>query len=216
MPAVWSVPPLWKGEAAVLMATGPSLTLEDVDYCRGKARVLVVNDNYRLAPWADLHYFCDHRWWDWHKDRKEYKVFEGLRVKLLKEEEGDAQISGVKFIKNKGWGKTVDGNCTGLCSDPTGVYNGKNSGYQAINLAAHLGVKRMLLLGYDMKAESAAQSHWFGDHPVVSSWHSYKAWAKHFDSLVPDLKARGIEVVNCTPGSALTCFPRAELRDALV
>lgn len=193
------------------MASGPSLTREDVDYCRGKARVLVINDNYLLAPWADLHYFCDHRWWEWHRNRKEWAAFEGLRIKMLVNEDEDSEIAGAKFVKNMGWDKPK----RGIYPEPDGLYTGRNSGYQAINLAVHLGVKRMLLLGYDMQAKSSAQSHWFGDHPIPTSWNSYKGWAKNFHALVPDLKARSIEVVNCTPGSAIECFPKMDLEAAL-
>ena len=30
-----------------------------------------------------------------------------------------------------------------------------------------------------------------------------------------DLKAEGVEVINCTPGSALTCFPMGDLEQEL-
>jgi hypothetical protein len=40
----------------VCVASGHSLTKEDVEYCKGKAKVYIVNDGYKLAPWADLLY----------------------------------------------------------------------------------------------------------------------------------------------------------------
>ena len=36
-----------------------------------------------------------------------------------------------------------------------------------------------------------------------------------FESLIAPLAARGVAVVNCTPASALACFPMAPLRQAL-
>lgn len=51
-------------DTIVCVASGESLTRADVNYCRGKARVLAINDNYRIAPWADWLYACDGRWWD--------------------------------------------------------------------------------------------------------------------------------------------------------
>ena len=57
------VPRAWVDETAVCIASGPSLTQADVDYVRGKARVIVVNNGYLLAPWADVLYAADARWW---------------------------------------------------------------------------------------------------------------------------------------------------------
>ena len=48
------IPRDWVGDPAVVIASGPSLTQDYVDYCRGRAWVVVVNDNSRRAPWADV------------------------------------------------------------------------------------------------------------------------------------------------------------------
>ena len=56
-----------RGRPCVVVASGPSLTAEDVDYCRERAAVIVVNDNYKLAPWADVLYAADPEWWDLHQ-----------------------------------------------------------------------------------------------------------------------------------------------------
>ena len=60
-----------------IIASGPSLTQQQVDYCRGKAKVVVINDNYLRAPWADYLYFCDDKWFQWHKDRDAFRQFAG-------------------------------------------------------------------------------------------------------------------------------------------
>ena len=66
-PKPWTVPALWgSDETAVCLGGGPSLAPQQVDTVRGKARVVAVNDAYRLAPWADVLYVCDHKWWGWH------------------------------------------------------------------------------------------------------------------------------------------------------
>ena len=100
------------------------------------------------------------------------------------------------------------------CSD--GVRTGRNSGYQCINLAFHLGVSRIVLLGYDMRCDNSGRSHWFGDHPHPTKSTVYQqVMVKHFETLVKPLKARGVEVINCTPGSAIECFPKVPLADLL-
>lgn len=53
----------------VCMASGPSLTVTDADAVRAwRDRtghgVIVTNNTYQLAPWADVLYGMDSKWWD--------------------------------------------------------------------------------------------------------------------------------------------------------
>ena len=66
--ALGTVPRVWPGETVVCIASGPSLTRDDVEYCRGRAKVLVINTSILLAPWADAFHACDGRVWRWHKE----------------------------------------------------------------------------------------------------------------------------------------------------
>jgi len=84
----------------------------------------------------------------------------------------------------------------GLSTDKNIIHQGENSGYQAINLAYHLGVKRILLLGYDMGYEG--QRHFFGEHPQPLGQSSdYPKLRKNFSTIIPD--EYGIEIYNCSP-----------------
>ena len=95
------------------------------------------------------------------------------------------------------------------------IHLGQNSGYQAIGLAYHLGASRILLLGYDMQFTDG-RSHWHGDHPRgMGNANSVDKWARHFPAMAADLSAEGIEVLNCSRQTALTCFQRATIEDAL-
>lgn len=99
----------------------------------------------------------------------------------------------------------------GLSRDPEKIVGGGNSGYQAIGLLYHFGVKRIVLLGFDMKP-----GHWHGKHPRPLSNHSpYHQWLQKFGLLAKELRREGVEVINCTPGSALAAFPKAKLEDVL-
>jgi hypothetical protein len=208
-PVYWKVPALWPGETFVLLGGGPSLTQAQVDACRGRARVIAINDQLRLAPWADVHYFCDDKWWRWHKDADWYRGFGGLRITLenldlCKVEPGMRPVQNVAT--------------TGLCAEPNGVMNGRNSGYQCMNLAVHLGAARILLLGFDMRAvveQRKQKTHWFGDHPGGTSPTVYQVMLDAFPTIVEPLRQRAIDVVNCTPGSALACFRRGNIEDEL-
>ncbi len=103
----------------------------------------------------------------------------------------------------------------GLETDPTGLRTGMNSGYQSLGLAFHLGATRILLLGYDMgPAPDGRTYHWHPPHPDGLP-SPYPQMIEAFDSIVQPLKEAGVSVVNCTPGSALKCFPTARLQDVL-
>lgn len=95
------------------------------------------------------------------------------------------------------------------------IHHGANSGYQAIGLAYHLGADRIVLIGYDMQ-HTNGRTHWHGDHPSgLTNAFGIEKWVKNFSALAKDLKEEGVEVVNCSIETALTCFPRADLRDVL-
>lgn len=216
-PVYWAVPKLWPGETVAIIGGGPSLTSQQVEDCRGKVRVITINDALRLAPWCDVHYFCDDKWWKWHHKKDWYRNFAGLRITLenlhLTKEE-----PALKSVQNVGRPTAPRTPAEVLCTVPTGVIPGQNSGYQCINLAVHLGVKRIVLLGYDMRSiveQGRLKTHWFGDHPGGTSDSIYRAMLGHFPRLVAPLAELGVEVLNCTPDSALGCFPKRELGEVL-
>lgn len=216
----WTVPELWPGSTFVLIGGGPSLTREQVETCRGRSangsavRVIAINDAYRLAPWADVLYFCDDKWWQWHHEK--LREWGGLIVRLQggKHDFGDRRIKVIRNYGRQGHNKAPEG----LCKLRDGVFHGQNSGFQAIGLAVHLGAKRIVLLGYDMHAPHVnghTKTHWFGDHPGGTSPKVYEQMRQDFPLLVAPLKARGVEVLNATPGSKLDTFPRKPLAEAL-
>lgn len=102
----------------------------------------------------------------------------------------------------------------GLSERPNAITTGRNSGYQAINIAVLAGAKKILLLGYDMRFKDG-KSHWFGDHPVKTPEHSYKHYAQNFKAMVPQLQKAGVSVINCTPGSLINCFPFSTVKQEL-
>lgn len=185
--------------AIVCVASGPSLTPADADYCRGKARVLVINDNYRLAPWADWLYAADAHWWN--------KYASDVKANFTGEcwtcTEAAAKAHGLKYI--------ASAKRPGLSRDPYVIHEGHNSGYQAINLARHFGAERIVLLGYDMQG-----THWFGNHPPeFKPRNDFGLFLPQFDSLAADLVADGVEVINCTRETALKVFPRSTIEQVL-
>lgn len=200
-----SVPREWPDQTIVCIATGPSLTADDVDYCRGKARVIAINDAYTLAPWADALYATDANWWHWHRGVPE---FVGPKWSLEHSQWSRYRVMypDVQRLQNTG--------PDGLERQPTGLKNGRNSGYAAINLAYHYGASRIVLLGYEMQ-RTGGRGHFFGEHPNKST-SPYDQFRRRFQALVKPMAKSGISVVNCSRNSALEWFPKRPLREVLM
>lgn len=204
MSRFWWIEPAWAGQTCVIVASGPSVTAAQVMRTRVHGvRTIAVNDNYKLAPWADIFYFCDPVWWSWH--RADLKGRED-RIVRLESPEHDGGDPRVRVLKNYGE--------KGLVEARDGVMTGRNSGYQALHMAVHLGVSRILLLGFDCKRGKNGLKHWFGEHPNRSE-QPVVDWAQLFTELAPQLEQRGIEVINCSPDTALTCFKREPIESLL-
>lgn len=213
MPKLATVPRLWPaGTVAVCVAAGPSLTQADVDYVRGRAKVIVVNRSLEIAPWADVWYACDARFFKW--------VAQGQGdFRNLKEIA--AQYQGPTYslaLESKRWRPGVKvlskGTTHGLSLNPAKLCLGGNGGYQALNLAVLLGATRILLLGYDMGVDAKGRQHWHADHPNKMR-SPYQTFLQGFPTLVEPLKKAGIEVVNCTLESRLKCWPKMSIQDTL-
>jgi hypothetical protein len=194
------------GGTVLVLGSGPSLTQADVTLARAHVQATIaVNDSYKLAPDADVLYAADTRWWGWHKGVQgvhtvgsvKYPAFTGGRRYCL----GTVPYPDVQVLRR--------GPSTGLTLDPGRVALGLNGAYQAINVAVHLGARRVLLLGVDMKG-----GHFFGHHPNHSG-PPFSMCLERFATLVQPLAAAGVEVINCTPGTALKVFPRVALDEAL-
>jgi hypothetical protein len=118
----------------------------------------------------------------------------------------------VHLLRNK----THPNNSTGLSLDPEYLVTGHNSGYQAINLAVLAGAKTIILLGYDAREPEADKpSHWFGNHPRIEPRSVFALYRQACQSAAPAIKAAGVRVINCSPGSAIDAFEKMELTDAL-
>lgn len=198
-------PKLWPGERVVILGGGCSLTPEDVEFCRGKARVIAIKEAYLLAPWADVLYACDAKFWRFYDGAQ---TFTGLKYTIEQDpaQEQHTAWPGVHILKNTGQ--------EGLELDPSGLRTGYNSGYQAVNLAVHLaGPTEIVLLGFDMWSGPNGQN-WFGPHPNhVDS--PYPIFLQAFQSLVEPLKAAGVRVVNSSRVTVMNSFPRVPLEEAL-
>lgn len=112
-------------------------------------------------------------------------------------------LPGVKFTAAPTWQGADQ-----LARVPEAV-SGTNSGLLGLMVAVRMGAKRVLLLGLDLRGD-----HFFGRHPEPlknPDDHRFAVFCRQFEAYRP----RGVEILNCTPGSALDVYPRADLADCL-
>lgn len=206
-PLLRKIKPIWTNRPAIVAATGPSLTIETAEKCRGIATI-AINDAYRRLPWADLLYACDDRWWFQHKGCLDFagEKWSSHESEKRNDKARAAETFGLNLVTGK--------DAPGFSLDPEYIHYGSNSGFQGLNIAILMGADPIILVGFDMQTVDR-QRHFFGDHPPgLCNTVNYTNFVKHFDRAAKRLPPE-IRVWNATPKSALTCFPKVNLDDAL-
>jgi len=209
----WPVPVLWPdGPTVVIMGGGPSYNLKQNRWIAqarltNQCRVIAVNDAVFGAWWADWLHACDSKWWMWHRETA--VKFPGIKTTCTE----TVPIQWAEWVRSQV--DPVTGNTGGFAERADEVAGGGNGGYQAIQLAVKAGGKRVVLVGFDMHdithENDESDAHWFGDHPDRIRSNYSGSMLHYFPTLLDPLAERGVEVLNATPGSAITCFPTTDL-----
>lgn len=181
---------------------GPSLIGFDWSRLQDK-RCIAINRAYEVLPDAEFVYFTDRRFYEWHKIHLLQH-----KGRLLLGNAGDQNYD-PKVEKYR-----ITGHC-GLDTRPGHIRHGNNSGYAAINVAYHLGAKRIVLLGYDMRFAKDGKAHWHDGHPAMNRETSIPKMLMWFPHLVVPLRELRIDVVNANMDSAIECFPKVKLEEVL-
>lgn len=213
----WTITPEWKGETAFIIAGGPSVLQQDLTRLAGR-RVVVVNSSYESYPAADILFFGDRRWYFDHYKRPEFVAFKGQKVTCCAADT-PRPIPGVLRLKRS---TPVRDSKTGIygpgfAHDPSTVVSNRTNLQGAMNMAAHLGVARMVLLGADMCRGEGGRSH----HHAPHKWTN-KPGNGTWDIQIPQLRLiaeplqqLGIEVINTSPISRIDWWPKLNLEDAV-
>ena len=190
------VEPRW--QSCIVAAPGPSLdeeALKDTGY-----PLLAVGDAYRVLPWADAMYACDNRWWlEQYDGSFKSEIWSGHEVQGNDKTEAYEKW-GMRLVEGR------HGNTFSL--DPSFIHYGSNSGFQAINLAIHFGCTYIILAGYNMGGPNKCRDG------INGSNGSYGGFIPNFVNAAKHLPGY-IRIVNTTPNSALECFEKMDLQDAL-
>jgi len=201
----WKVEQMWNGETVCLIGGGPSLRGFDLTPTQG-FKTIAINNSYLIAPWAQLLHFADAQWWQWNKADVLARWPED---RLISTATSDTTTTNEARLLRL-WRDRND-----FSFDPCRVY-GWDSGNQAINLAYHLGARRIVLFGFDMRPAPDGATQWHNLHKRVTLTDNYQS--KFIPALkrsISMLKGVGVEVVRATePGIAEA--PYLPLNQALV
>lgn len=201
--------PDWRGKYVAIVACGPSLRNVDLGKIRGKLKVIAIKEAaLERCPWADVLYGCD---WPWWKYRRGAPQFKGLKFgwdTRIKDHFRDVHRVEIKDPK-------LD---RILMDEPLSLGSGRNSGFQAFNLACQFGPpKGILTVALDVRDDGGA--HFYGRNIWESANNptndNFVTWIKAFNGVAALLKNLGIDVVNASPVSKLECFRKASIEQAL-
>lgn len=192
--------PDWSRETCVILASGPSLTPEQIDAVKhSTAKSITTNSTAFVAPWASVFYACDHLWFKTYHAKLDIK-------RCWTQDRASAERYGINYIRQSarpGLGKRE-------------VQVNGNSGFGATNLAFLFGCRRIILAGMDMRLGPKGQRHHHPDHPApLVQAQQFKEWVHKGAKFFSDLREEGCEVLNATPNSALTMVKYMPLEEAL-
>lgn len=197
----------WKNEKTFIIGGGPSVQLCNINELRGIGRVIVTNNAYKLAPWADYLVFLDMVWYEWHKE--ELKNYEIPKIAGFKGKIDEKKVHSDILV----WPE----NDTCKLIPPSGkCLVGNNTGHAALSLATYLGSNPIFLIGFDMQTDSSGNAQWHNEHKRDSNVGRYITdFIPQFYKTSKILSSMDINVYNTNKYSALQCFKYMSLKDAI-
>jgi len=238
------IPRSYEGETAVIIATGPSINKDQISAIsdaksRDRVRIITINNAYQIAPFTDIQVACNHNWWQHYleNDHDLKNLKSDCWTRLFEWEKRNPKREIPQFLKDYDTIKLIDVTIKdGLSTDPSLVHFNHGSGPMALNIATLYGFKKIILVGHDMKFArdydgangkvGSTPRHYFGEYPK-SMQHFPRSknsvdengvivgLIKVYESTIRDLINMNVDVVNCTPNSALNCFRKSTLESEL-
>jgi hypothetical protein len=185
-----------------VVGSGASAKGVDLSLLRDRIHVIAINNAVHLCPWADMLYACDYNWWLLYRGATD---FGGVRISQdVLATTYWPEIVGIEVVP-----KSDD-----ILTEKFGkVGSGGNGGFQMVNLAVQMGCSGVLLIGFDFGGQ-----HWHGRHlpPCTNPDESnFMRWRGALNGVAPKLARMGVDVVNCSPISTVTAYPKISVPEAL-
>jgi hypothetical protein len=227
MPAFYRFSREWEGETCFIVAGGPSVKDQPLERLKGR-KVIAVKASWQAVPFADFLVFSDARFWEgvgpWsgHGHYAKLKEFAG---RIVMPHAKEKMLFGERLLI------TRRVKPPGLATEPDALSVNWTVITPALNAAMHLGVKRIVLLGADNRLSidcpyhrakndkrgtwDQCNCHHHAPNPTPLIEGNLARMRDELGSCVAPLKGAGIEVINCSPGSALPFWPVMGLADYL-
>ena len=196
----------------VVIGTGPSLTKDQIEKV---SHLKKFGANRAFEFDVDVLHGCNWQFWEHY-----WPQIKDLRChKWTTRPELNGKYPGLHYIEER-WED-------GLSTDPGYICAHHGTGPQCVNLALHYGCKVILLIGWDMRfpgkvdryhytgkrrffgGDALTEKHW----PMTGSNGELSGLIREMETIRPE--DYGIEIINCTPDSAMKCFPMMPLDEAL-
>lgn len=203
------IPQVFEGQRVFIVGGGPSLRDFEFDRLAGKPTI-AINRAYEKLPGATLLWWSDARFWRIHHEQL---VAHEAPFKATALMDYPAEMlplpESVTLYRFTG--------CTGFDDAPGCLRHGNNGAYAAMHLAAKLGAKKLVLLGIDMAHAKDGRTHWHDGHGVIHLDDTLKdLMLPWFKTLAKPLAQHGVEVLNASPDSRLTVWPRCSIEQGLM
>jgi len=187
------LPEIFKDKTVYVVAPGESLKGFDFERLRGK-NIIVINDVLKYISFASMLVACDTGWHD--RNKHLAKNFKGYKIMLA----GKGR---------PGWNYFID---QGRTEDKLILRHTRNSGFHAMAAAIKLGASKIYLLGFDIIWKNQP---YFYDIPqdqidkYRNGMHRKDAHLRYFEYY------KEYNIINASPSSAITCFPKCSLDEIL-
>ncbi len=238
----WQVPRMWEGGEAWILGGGPSvidcfnIPSEVVNAVRFKKQgidayspylaaihnkhVIGINVAYQFGEWVDICFFGDKGFYLSNKE------------KLIRWNKLIVTCSPYVAGKDERWikylPKEIKSNVPakerqlGISTYSKAISWNWNSGAAAISLAAWLGVKKIILVGFDMTLSATNNQHFHNEYKkgttnakINPRTLPFNNHLKGFPVIKRDADRMGIEIINTSLNSAIQDFPKVHINELL-
>jgi len=194
----------------IVCGTGPSITPDVINAVNhSQLPVFCANRAHEIFR-CDVVHGCNYQFWELYWPQIKDKPCD----KWTTRPELRNTYSGLQYIEER-WEP-------GLSRDPHWIAAHHGTGPQLVNIAFLYGCTRLLLVGWDMRFHGKvsrtqyARRRYLGEDELTRNHWPMTGDNGEMSGLIREMETinpadYGIEIINCTPGSAMTCFPFGEL-----
>lgn len=204
-PEPWQWSAEYAGQIVVIIGNGPSLAAVDPAEVRGQ-RLVAINSACRwaapVATSADMLFFHDNSWNENHPALA--AAWPGVIV--------TSNRYAAARLAPRARRLDVSALTEAVRVHPDAVH--ASSGHSAAALAAAMGARRVILLGFD-GGHRNGRAQWHDDYRESDETVYVERMIPGWRDLVPGLSRFGCDVLNATPDSSIDAVPFAHLAAAL-